>query len=170
MHIHINYLKMGYAIPIIPPSQRGSGFASQVYKGERRQVGGNLFSTIGRIAMPLLRKLFPVFSRFGKRLGKAALNVGGDMVNDLVSGRASNIPHTFKNRSREEINNISQDYVGQNIFPLSQEGSGMRRKRKAITKKHKRNKSAKIINKSQFKQFSDIFDISPPIQRRSGSK
>jgi hypothetical protein len=103
---------VGYAIPMVQSGGRGM----PVYSGQRRQMGGNLFSTIKRLAMPLLRHLWPIIKAAGKRVGKSALNVGTGLASDLVSGRAKQIPKNFRNRSKAEINSLGQEFIGQDIF------------------------------------------------------
>lgn len=149
---------MGYAIPIV---QGGSGLP--VYSGQRRQVGGSFFSTIRRIAVPLLKQLWPLVKKIGTRFGKSAVNVGTGLAGDLISGRARDIPQNFRKRGREEMNSIAQDYIGQDVFPPSteqQEGSG-RRKRGRVTKKKAKgiNMRGKSVNKKRKQQAlnTDIF-------------
>ena len=141
---------MGYAVPIV---SHGGG-SMRVYSGMRRQRGAGFFQTIARIALPIIRKLFPFLKRavanVGKRVAKSALNVGSSVAGDLLRGNVKNIPKTFKKKSREEINALSNQYLNTNVFPDEEEdddgggqtGSGRRRrrgyKRKAINKKKKK--------------------------------
>ena len=140
---------MGYAVPI---ASHGGG-SMRVYSGMRRQRGSGFFQSIARIAMPIIRRILPYFKTAvksaGKRLASSALNVGSSVADDVMSGNFKNIPKNFKKKSREEINSISNQYIGRNVFPEGevegQGGSGRshRRfgrplKRKAINKKKKK--------------------------------
>lgn len=143
----------GYAIPIVS-GQHGGG-ALPVYSGNRRQVGGNIFSTVARFALPLLHRMLPFLKQLGKRAGKAALNVGTGMATDLFTGNAKQIPELFKNRSRNEVDDIAKDYLGRPIF--QQSGSGKRKRRRGSIMKKKKRK-AKHASKKRKIEFSDIFD------------
>jgi len=103
-----------------------------VFAEERRQMGGSLFATIKRFAIPLLQKLWPHLKTLGKKALGSALNVGSGLASDLISGQAKNIPSNFRRRSKQEVNSLSRDYLGQDVFTHPDEQSGSGRKRKAI--------------------------------------
>lgn len=129
---------MGYAIPIT----QGGGHGLPVYAGQRRQVGGSFFSTITRLAIPILKRLLPHLKTLGKRVGASALNIGTGLASDLVSGRAKQIPQNLRKRGRAEINQLAQDYIGQDMFTENpqtmQSGSGgVKRRKKSINMKRK---------------------------------
>ena len=129
---------MGYAVPIV---SHGGG-SMRVYSGMRRQRGAGFFQSIARFALPIIRRLFPYLKSVGKRLATSAANVGSSLATDVMSGNFKNIPKNFKKKSREEINSLSNEYIGRDVFPTGEQGgSGRRRrplKRKAINKKKKK--------------------------------
>jgi hypothetical protein len=126
-----------YAVPIC---QGGSG-GLPIFAGERRQVGGNLFSTIKRIAMPIIRAILPHLKKFGKRAAVSALNVGTGVAGDVIAGNFKDIPSNFRKRGREEINSMSRDYLGTDIM----RGSGKRRRVMKSINKKKKKKALPII-------------------------
>jgi hypothetical protein len=138
---------MGYAIPITQAGGRGM----PVYAGERRQMGGNLFGTIKRIALPLLYKLLPVLKTLGKRAASSALSVGSGIAGDMIAGRFKEIPKNIRSRGKYEVNALSRDYLGQNVFQdlpeVEQTGSGRR---------------GKTINRKRVKRLKKV----PAIQKR----
>ena len=140
----------------------------RVYSGMRRQRGAGFFQTIARFALPILRRILPFLKRaakaVGRRMARGAMNVGSSVADDVMKGNFKNIPKNFKKKSREEVNAISNQYLGQNVFPAGddedegggeQGGSGRRRrrglKRKAINKKKKKSckkRKLSILSKS----------------------
>lgn len=123
---------VGHVIPM-------TGGALPVYAGVQRQMGGNLFSTIKRFALPLLKKLLPHLYKAGQSVAR----IGSGVVTDLVTGDGKNIKENLKRRGKEEINKLGRDYLDQDII---QSGSGKRKRKraKAINKKRNtKNKSPK---------------------------
>ena len=115
---------VGYAIPMT------GGGTLPVYAGVQRQMGGSIFSTIKRFAIPLLKKLMP----HPFKAGQSVARLGSGVVSDLVSG--GNVKANLKRRGREEINKLGRQYIDENII---QSGDGKRR-RKSINKMKSRRK------------------------------
>ncbi len=113
-----------------------------VYAGSHRQIGAGIFSTLKRVAMPFLRKLFPHLKKFGNR----ALNVGSGVVKDVMSGNRKDVFKNLKERGRQELGEMSKEYLDEDV--LDQTGSGRKRKR-PINKKKKAKK--RKIHKSRRK-------------------
>lgn len=148
---------MGYPIPITTQVGRGG-----MYAGQRRQVGGSFFGTIRRLAIPLLQKLWPSLQSIGKQVGKSALSIGTGLAGDLISGKARQIPQNLRKRGREEINSLTERYVGQKMFddvpPPNQTGSGGRKKkRKAPPVKSINMKRLQAAKKKRTALDKDIF-------------
>ena len=153
----------GYAIPI----QSGGG-GIPVFSGDRRhQVGGNIWSTLRRLAIPIGRKILgalrPHATRFLGRVGSDAMNLEAHTAADLAAGDFKGAIKNLKQRTVQAASNLGQQTVG-DVF--SQVGSGRRRKRKAKCQtggKSKRarktgiNKRKKGGKKTGRKRKADIF-------------
>ena len=150
-----------YAIPI----QSGGG-GIPVFSGDRRhQVGGNIWSTLRRLAIPIGRKILsalrPHATRFIGRVGSGALNVGGHTAADLAAGDFKGAIKNLKQRTVQAASNLGRQTVD-DVF--SQVGSGRKRKAKCQTGgKSKRarktgiNKRKKGGKKTGRKRKADIF-------------
>lgn len=124
-----------------------------VFVGDRRQAGGNFFSTLSRFAMPILRFFAPHLKRLGTSVGKSALSLGSGVVSDLVSGQAKQIPENFRKRGRAELGNIRDDVVNSVFAGKSKKQKGRGRKRKhsaAAAARH----DAKRIKKAKRKPIN----------------
>ena len=79
-------------------SYTGSSYASggyPVYVGGRRQVGGGILGSIGRLVLPSLKKIaLPLL----KKAGKSLLQVGTNVAADALSGR--NFKDSLQQHSR----------------------------------------------------------------------
>ena len=122
-----------------------------VYAGTaRRQVGGSIWSSVRRGAVPLiltlLNKLRPHAVNAGKalaaRTAKSAINVGADMASNAIVGRLNR--HKAKDIFKDEFNQIRHDANEQvhdykrRLESQLQEGSGAKRRRMTRSKSAKR--------------------------------
>lgn len=75
-----------------------------VYRGSRRQIGGGIFSTIGRFLRPIASKILPSIGRAAKtalkEVGKSALTVGAQTAQDVLQGKS--VGESFKTRAQKE--------------------------------------------------------------------
>lgn len=125
----------GYAIPI----QSGYGYpVIPVYSGDRRQVGGSIWATLKRFAMPIFKALIPQFKKYGQKIGQSVLNVGAHTAADLLDGNIKEIPQNLKKRALNEVKSLGSQVVGD---VLNHVGSGA--KRRKITKIHKKQQKKK---------------------------
>lgn len=98
------------------------------------QQGGNWLQTIGRWAMPILRKFgVPI----AKAFGKAAWNTGKNIVN-----KEKNWRDAFKDNARDALPVVKRntiDALKEGIEKFEQNGNGKRRKPpiRSINKKQK---------------------------------
>jgi hypothetical protein len=109
-----------------------------VYEGSRRQRGGNLFSTIKRMIIPIGRKTAPMLEKAGKDLLKRSLKVGVGTVKDRLTNNSTTLSDSFKKRAASAVDSVAQDYFGidaPDIPFTSQDGAGVRRKRRKATTK-----------------------------------
>lgn len=108
-----------------------------VYEGiGRRQVGGNLWSTIQRgirpIVMNLISKLKPHAIRAGKKAAGSALTVGTTLAADALSGNVNK--SKVKKAVKQEIDKLKNDALSKvsgfkRKYLDEQEGSGHKRRR-----------------------------------------
>ena len=119
-------------------SQSGGG-GIPIFYGRRTQAGhglGNIFSSLGRVALPFVQSLMPHFKSAAKYLGKKALDTGMNIVGDVISGR--DIKESATERLKDTGRSVLAD-VGSRL----QSGRG-RKKRKLTSKKKQAKKRRKI--------------------------
>lgn len=105
-----------------------------VFEGSRRQRGGNLFSTIKRVLIPLGKSIAPVLKSTGKDLTNRGVRVGVAALKDKLAGQ--NMGKALRTRASHAVDRALTDYLGDNgpdIAFTSQDGDGLRRKRKRAT-------------------------------------
>ena len=118
--------------------QQGHGMP--VFRGSLWQMGhgqmgyglGNLFRSIAKVAMPMLK-------RGGKALGKIVATTGADLLGDIASGK--NVKEAAKARGLQALSTAKGKAMEQ-MHANKQTGSGTRRKQTRSTSA-KRPKSAK---------------------------
>jgi hypothetical protein len=110
-------------------SQIGHGMP--VYSGSRRQMGGGLWSTIQRIALPIMRKIIP---RFGKAAAQKLVNVGAHALTDALENRSGFV---------DAVRSHGSLAVRQTLADLMRQSGGSRRQRKRKAPARKRTKSVK---------------------------
>ena len=105
--------------------QQGHGMP--VFRGSLWQMGhgqmgyglGNLFRSIAKVAMPMLK-------RGGKALGKIVATTGADLLGDIASGK--NVKEAAKARGLQALSTAKAKAMEQ-MQANKQTGSGTRRKR-----------------------------------------
>lgn len=128
----------------------------QVYKGyQRRQVGGNIWSTVARGVKPilfaLLKRLAPHAKDLGKmaakRAAKSALNIGTNLAGDAMLGKINK--NSLKSAFVDEVQKLKTDaedvfhgYKRKLIGDVDDEQIGKGAKRRKMTKR-KSKKSTK---------------------------
>jgi hypothetical protein len=113
----------GSSIPIYSGTLHQRGFGLPVYSGVLSQRGygiGSFFKSLFVKALPFLQ-----------RTAAAALRTGAQVFDDVREGKK--IKESLKQRVPETIKD-----VGMSIF--NQKGSGLRKRKKKRTLKHKKNK------------------------------
>ena len=110
-----------------------------VYEGSRRQRGGNLLATLKRHLLPIGKSIAQRAARHakkaGKDLAKRGVKVGVGAVTDRLRGGPSvSFKQALKQRATTAADKAIVDYLGEADQPdipfLSQDGYGLRRKRK----------------------------------------
>ena len=122
--------RSGHIRRIVFPQSGGMNF----YEGSRRQRGGNLFSAVRRMAIPLIRKAMPSLKATGKDLAKRGVKLGVGVLKDrLTKGNKTSVKESFKQHASKAIDNAVSDYLGDDYEgddePV-QSGTGLRRARK----------------------------------------
>lgn len=139
-----------------------------VYSGiGRRQVGGNIWSTIQRGLRPLLMKLKPLAIKAGKRAAGSALNVGTSIASDALTGKLSKAK--LKNAMKQEVDKLKSEVVEKGLaykrkyLDNLQSGSGAKRRRiqKPTPKKkmpaRKVTKKRKTIKRKSNKKTTKVY-------------
>lgn len=116
-----------------------SGGGLPVFYGARMQRGhgiGNIFASIARFAMPIIRRIAPA-------LGRKALQTGAQIAGDIAAGQS------FKDATKTRIADVINEGINK-FVPAEdgQSGSGIRRGRKRPRKKQKKKKLTKRRKKS----------------------
>jgi len=113
-------------------NQAGTGYAGSVYTGHRYQ-NGNGFGFFGKI----LKHLKPALKYIGREGLKTAASIGRDVLNgdNFVEAAKANLVNTGKNILRRAIDK-SDEYVSQN-------GRGVKRRKKAYKSKKDTRKTIK---------------------------
>lgn len=112
-----------------------------VYSGNnRRQIGGGIWSTLWRGLKPILKHLGetlkPIGKQVAKRTAKSVIDVGSSLATDALIGKLDK--STVKNKIRNEANQLKEEGFRNLKRKLGmQEGEGIRRKRRRITKELK---------------------------------
>ena len=105
-----------------------------VFEGSRRQRGGNLFSTIKRVLIPLGKKLAPTLKSTGKDLARRGVSVGVGALRDKLSSKNVTMKDALRRRATHAMDKAVKHYLGDTDGPdtafTSQDGAGLRRKRK----------------------------------------
>ena len=136
----------------------------QVYKGyQRRQVGGNIWSTISRGVKPilfaLLKRLAPHAKDLGKkvakRAAKSALNIGSNLAGEAMLGKInkSSLKSAFVDevqKLKTDAEDVFQGYkrklIDEDEDDAEQVGQGAKR-RKMVKSEYKSSKSKKSTKK-----------------------
>lgn len=112
-----------------------------VYAGHnRRQIGGSIWSTIWRGLKPILKhlgeKLKPIGKSVAKRAAKSALDVGSSIATDALMGKIDKT--SVKNKIVNEAKQLKDEGFRNLKRKLGmQEGDGVPRKRRRISKVNK---------------------------------
>lgn len=104
-------------------NQAGSGIA--VYTGSRYQRGHGLSSFFASSVMPLLRKVMPY-------IGKQAIETGADFANTLKD--TGDFKKAAKSTAKRRLHAMTNDALVK-MNNMTQEGEGMKRRRKRSKKK-----------------------------------
>jgi hypothetical protein len=151
------------------------GYGIAVFHGSRRQVGGGIFATIQRFAVPILRRIGHKLLGMAPSVGSKAMEVVKDTLSDVRSGKR--FGESLKSHVGSKIRKTLQD---EGLYPSDneQKGSGYARKRKRGSKKRKIQKGSGFkkqrrtkrskglghrktkktgINKRKKTQYRDIF-------------
>lgn len=120
-----------------------------VYQGtNRRQVGGGIWSTIQRGIKPMLEsiysKLKPHAATVAKKAAKSALNMGGTMAMDALSGNLNKkrAKRLVKDEAIKHLAGIKRKYLDED-----QEGYGHYKRRKISKPKSKARKMPRRTKK-----------------------
>jgi len=126
------------------PSYRG-GANFPIFTGSRRQRGGGIFGSLGRMFAPIAK-------RVGKRLLSHGIGLARDVAEDVLSGK--NIKESIVNRGKSRAVSLGKDAARTML------GHGYRRRRKP-SRKHapvkrlrksssrKRKRSAKSVSRKR---------------------
>ena len=143
-----------------PQLGRG-GEGMQIFKGSRRQLGGGIFATIKRYAIPLLKRIgmkaLEAAPSAAAKGAEALVGMAKEAIEDARSGR-KRIAEAIKDQVVEKVRRTADDF-------LLAHGGGHGRainKRKNKKKKkgqllHQANLIKAIKKKSIGKQHKDIF-------------
>lgn len=94
-------------------SYSGPSGAYPVYAGSRRQVGGGILGSIGRLVLPSLKRVaLPLL----KRAGRSLLEVGTNAAADALSGR------NFKDSLQQHSRTAALDALGSLNTRLNKSG------------------------------------------------
>ena len=112
-----------------------------VFEGSRRQRGGNIFSTIRRMVIPLVKSAAPIAKNLGKDIVKRGLRVGVGAIQDKLKNKDMSLGQALKSRSSKAVDRAMVDYKlagnedDDDDVPMPpQTGKGLRRKRKRRAK------------------------------------
>lgn len=138
----------------------------QVYKGyQRRQVGGNFWSTIARGVKPilfsLLKRLAPHAKDLGKkvakRAAKSALNIGSNLAGEAMLGKINK--NSLKSAFVDEVQKLKTDaedvlqgYKRKLIGDVDDEQVGQGAKRRKMVKRKYKQAKKKKSTKKGYKQ------------------
>ena len=114
--------------------QDGAGMS--FYEGSRRQRGGNLFSTIKRVVVPLFKRASPALKQAGKEAAKRGLAVSAGAIKDKLQNKNVNFQDALRTRASQAISRAMTDIGVDDGLALSQDGSGIRRRRKRRIKNY----------------------------------
>ncbi|KAI1308226.1 hypothetical protein HDE_00462 [Halotydeus destructor] len=119
-------------------NQAGSGLA--YFQGDRYQKGhGVLSDFFGKNFLPLLTRVLPY-------VGEQAYKFGSDVINDIGTGNPS-LGGAVKKAAKKRLASITEDALVK--VKGFQDGSGIRRKRRKVTKTIK---SRKVPSKAKTKK------------------
>jgi hypothetical protein len=139
------------------------GHGISVFQGSRRQVGGGIFASIQRFAVPILRRIGQKLLSLAPHVGNKAMEVVNDTISDVRSGKrfGDSLKHNVGSKIRKTLED-------EGLYPTDdQSGSGYRRQRrpkKHINKKRRKSKAVGINKRKKSskkrassKKFRDIF-------------
>ena len=108
-------------------SQAPVGAGISVYNGGRRQLGGGLFASIQRFAMPIMRHIGKKLLKVAPDIGAGVLHVAKQTISDVHHGRKR-----FNKAMKSNIRNkIFKKKTAQDILDRQQQyGAGGRKTRK----------------------------------------
>lgn len=114
------------------------GGMEAVFEGSRRQRGGNIFSSLKRMIVPIGRSVFksavPTLKSSGKSLAKVGLKVGLGAVKDKLQNKSTSLGESLKSRTANAIDNAVVNYLGGDATDKpfqSQDGAGFRKRRRS---------------------------------------
>lgn len=127
-------------------SQRG-GNVLPVFRGKMTQEGYGLGGLLRSFMRTIIPVISPVIKRAVKHVGKRALNTGGKVLGDVISGRK--IAESIKHRGLEGIEELKSEGLEHLSHRLSRKSRGIKRK--------KTPRKSTVTVKKRRKQYQDIF-------------
>jgi len=127
-------------------SQSGGG-GIPVFYGRKSQSGhglGQIFSSLGRVALPF-------FKTAASYLGRKAVDTGKQILGDVIGGR------NFKESLTERLKDTGRSVLS-DVSERLQRGSGRRRKRKSASRVTSKKKKSPKKNIKKRKTEKTILD------------
>ena len=119
----------------------GSGFP--VFHGARRQRGGGIFGSLGKMFAPIAKKV-------GKKLLSHGVGLAKDIASDVLAGK--NIKDSFISRGKATASNLGRSMLNDGLSGLSQmigQGKGRRRLRAKRRRHSSRKRQVKRLARSR---------------------
>lgn len=154
MCVHLSDLKMSQFYDPIADfysrPQTGSGIT--LFQGSRKQVGGGIFASIQRFAVPILRRIGQKLLSIAPDVGSKAMEVVKDTIADVRKGKR--IGEAIKSNVSEKIRKTLND------LGVEQSGSGRRQRRRrplGINKKNKVQRNQQFQRRRRKRQSIEIY-------------
>ena len=135
-----------------------------VYEGSRRQRGGNFIGTLKKAVLPLGKIIASRARKIGKDVAKRGVRAGVGAIADKIRGGPNvTMKEAFKRRAAAAADRAVVDYLGEDddkpdVPFVSQDGYGLKRKR--------RKKITGRITKRKRKSINKRRRISKPKKKR----